>query len=192
MEAIQLENRRYTKEEYFALLEKSLHKLEYLDGEIRMMSGGKVAHNDIIDNTFTALRNQQGSCKVKGSENAVAIPKLNRYFFPDMTVTCQKPTYEEGGIARLTNPELIIEVLSESTADYDRSDKFTAYRQLNSFKEYILIDSRKMRVDTFYRESHDLWHIRSYYENDQAVEVKTLGIEVPMSVVYEGIAFEGE
>lgn len=192
MEALKLETRKYTKEEYFALLEKSLHKLEYLDGDIRMMSGGKVAHNDIIGNTYFALRSKQGFCKVKNSENAVSIATLNKYFFPDLTVTCQKPTYEEGGIARLTNPELIIEVLSKSTGDYDRGDKFAAYRQLDSFKEYILIDSRALRVDTFYRESNDLWHIRSYYSEDQAVEVRTLGINIPMEVIYEDVKFEKE
>jgi len=73
MEALQLESRLYSKEEYFALLEQSRHKIEFLNGEIRMMSGGSIAHNDIIDNVFTALRVNQGTCKVKGSENAVAI-----------------------------------------------------------------------------------------------------------------------
>jgi Uma2 family endonuclease len=136
MEVLQLEPRPYTRGEYFALLEASLHKLAYLNGQIRMMSGGSIAHNDIINNTFTALRVNQGSCKIKGSENTVAINNLNTYFFPDLTVTCKKPAYEEGGdIARINNPELIIEVLSKSTSDYDRTDKFTAYRQLDSFKE---------------------------------------------------------
>ncbi len=190
MEAITLEARRYTKEEYFSLLEKSLHKLEYLDGVIRMMSGGSISHNDIIDNIFGALWPQKGECKVKNSENAVSIASMNKYFFPDLTITCQKPTYEKGGIARITNPEVIIEVLSESTADYDRSDKFASYRQLESFKEYILIDSRKMRVDTFYRETNELWHIRSYYQPEQEVKIKTMGISIPMMVIYDDIELE--
>lgn len=190
MEATKLEARHYTKEEYFSLLEKSLHKLEYLDGEIRMMSGGSIAHNDIIDNTFGILWPRKGNCKVKNSENAVAVSSQNKYFFPDLTITCQKPTYEQGGIAKITNPEVIIEVLSESTADYDRSDKFSAYRQLESFKEYILIDSRKMRVDTFYRETNELWHIHSYYHLEQEVEIKTMGIAIPMAVIYEDITLE--
>jgi Uma2 family endonuclease len=189
MEALQLEKRHYSKEEYFALLEQSLHKLEYFDGEIRMMSGGSIAHNDIIDNVFTALRVNQGSCKVKGSENAVSIPTLRSYLFPDITATCKKPEYEEGGIAKLTNPELIIEVLSESTADYDLRDKFSAYRQLESFKEYILIDSRRMRVDTFYRETNQYWHIGSYYEPEHEVEVRTLGFQLPLSVIYDDVIF---
>jgi len=189
MEALQLESRPYSKEEYFALLEQSLHKLEYLDGEVRMMSGGSIAHNDIIDNVFGTLWSNRGSCKVKNSENAVVIDHLNTYFFPDLTVTCSKPEYEEGGIAKLINPVLIIEVLSRSTAEYDRTDKFTAYRQLDSFREYILIDSQRMRVDTFYRETKEFWHIRSYFNPDHEVEVRTLDLQLPMEVIYEGVKF---
>ncbi|TXF91240.1 Uma2 family endonuclease [Neolewinella aurantiaca] len=189
MEALQLEKRRYSREEYFALLKESVYKLEYLDGEIRMMSGGSIAHNDIIDNVFGNLWSKRNSCKVKNSENAVFIETLNSYFFPDLTVTCNKPTYEEGGIAKLTNPELIIEVLSESTADYDRTDKFTAYRQLESFKEYILIDSRRMRVDTFYRNTNQYWRIGSYYEPEHEVEVRTLGLQLPLSIIYDDVVF---
>jgi Uma2 family endonuclease len=126
-----------------------------------------------------------------GLRDAVSIPELNRYFFPDLTITCDKTNYEEGGIAKITNPQLIIEVLSESTAEYDRSDKFAAYRQLTSFKEYILINSRRMRIDTFYRETNELWHIRSYYQEDQSVKIQTMGIELPLSLIYEGVVFTG-
>lgn len=154
-----------------------------------MMSGGSISHNAIMANTFGFLWSKKGSCKVHNSENAVSVLSLKSYFFPDLTVTCNHPTYEKGGIAKLTNPELIIEVLSESTADYDRTDKFTAYRQLESFKEYILIDSRRMRVDTFYRENHQYWHIGSYFNPDHEVEVRTLGIQLPLSTIYEGVEF---
>ncbi|MFK8164005.1 MAG: Uma2 family endonuclease [Lewinella sp.] len=189
MEALELEHRPYSKEEYFALLEQSLHKLEFLDGEVRMMSGGSIAHNRIIGNVFGTLWSQKGSCEVNNSENAVAIDHLNTYFFPDLTANCHKTEFEEGGIAKITNPALIVEVLSESTAEYDRTDKFTAYRQLDSFREYILIDSRRMRVDTFYRETKEFWHIRSYFTPDHEVVVRTLGLQLPMEVIYEGIEF---
>lgn len=154
-----------------------------------MMSGGSIAHNRIIGNVFGTLWSQKGSCEVNNSENAVAIDHLNTYFFPDLTANCHKTEFEEGGIAKITNPALIVEVLSESTAEYDRTDKFTAYRQLDSFREYILIDSRRMRVDTFYRETKEFWHIRSYFTPDHEVVVRTLGLQLPMEVIYEGIEF---
>ena len=192
MDAFKLEDRQYTEAEYFALLAASSRKLEYLNGRVRMMAGGTVAHNDIIDNTFAALRARQGGCKVKNSENAVSVAALGKYFFPDMTVTCGKPEYAEGSIALLTNPDLIIEVLSPQTADYDRSDKFTAYRHLESFREYILIDSQTLRVDTFYRESPELWHIRSYYSLEQEVEIRTMGITVAMNVIYDEVELKSK
>lgn len=82
-----------------------------------------------------------------------------------------------------------MEVLSESTADYDLRDKFSAYRQLESFKEYILIDSRRMRVDTFYRETDQYWRIGSYYEPDQEVNVRTLNLQLPLRLIYADVVF---
>lgn len=186
-------NQKYSEQEYFDLLAKSDRKIEYLDGTLRMMAGGTIAHNDIIDNTFGALWSQRGKCKVKNSENAVAISQSNSYLFPDLTVTCQKPEYLAGpGIAKLINPQLIIEVLSKNTAEYDRTDKFTAYRKLDSFKEYILIDSLRMRIDTYYRETNQYWHIGSYYEPGHEVDIRTLGIKLPIEVFYEDVIFDNE
>ena len=188
MEALNLEPRRYSKGEYLNKVANSLHKLEFIDGEIRMMAGGTENHGTIVDNAFFHLRSNKGDCHVKSSEMAVAVQSQNRYYFPDVSVVCGEDVrLEDGkGIARMTNPNLIVEVISETSADFDRSEKFIAYRQLDSFKEYILIDSRKMLVDTFYRESHELWHIRSYYKPDQDVEVRTLNISIPVAILYEG------
>jgi Uma2 family endonuclease len=192
MESVQkLTEHHYTKEEYLELLRDSLHKYEYLDGVVRMMAGGTAAHADIVDNTFVALRTAAHGCRVKSSETAVSIASLNRYFFPDASAVCDlPPQYEDGGgIARLTNPALIVEVLSDSTADYDRTEKFSAYRRLDSFREYVLIDSRRHYVETFYREQQDLWHIGNYHRMEQMVPFRTLGVEVELSKLYEGVEF---
>lgn len=156
-----------------------------------MMAGGSNAHIVITGNIFLSLASNSGNCTVRNSDQAVSVAALNAYYFPDLTATCQDPEFEPGGgISRMTNPELIVEVLSNSTAEYDLRNKFSAYRKLDSFKEYILIDSREMRVDTFYREANDLWHIRSYYSADQVVEVRTLGINVNMLSIYKDVVFE--
>jgi len=81
---------------------------------------------------------------------------------------------------------------SESTGETDRANKLNAYRQLDSFKEYVLIDSRKVLVDTYYRESNELWHIRSYYKEDQLVDIRTLGVQIPVGDFYEGVVFGEE
>jgi Uma2 family endonuclease len=115
MEASELKGRRFTVNEYFEQLE---HKLEYADGEIRMMAGGTPNHSTIVDNAFFALRSNKGSCEVKSSETAIAVQVQNKYFFPDTSVVCdEKANYEDTkGIAIITNPSLIVEVLSKSTA----------------------------------------------------------------------------
>lgn len=194
MEAISFTNRRYTPEEYFEQLKKSEHKLEYVSGEIRMMAGGTMNHSTIVENAFFQLRSSKGDCTVKSSEMAVSIRSLNRYYFPDVSAVCEEDIEleETKGIARMINPCLIVEVLSESTGETDRAEKFNAYRQLDSFKEYILIDSRKLLVDTYYRESNELWHIRSYFKEDQLVDIRTLGVQIPVGDFYEGVVFEDD
>ncbi|SEQ23959.1 Uma2 family endonuclease [Neolewinella agarilytica] len=190
MEAISFPNRRYTPEEYFKELEKSEHKLEYVDGGIRMMAGGSPAHNRLIKNAFRKMDANPNNCEIFLSDSAVSIPSRNSYFFPDLSAVCDPNTEkEEAGIEKLLNPCLIVEVLSESTGETDRAEKFNAYRQLDSFKEYILIDSRKLLVDTYYRESNELWHIRSYFKEDQLVEIRTLGVQIAVGDFYEGVVF---
>ena len=192
MEAKQTYDRYYTKEEYFELLRDSLHKYEYLDGRIRMMAGGTEAHSDMVDNAFFALRARSKKCKVRSSETAVAVNELNRYYFPDVSAVCDERTEKEAesGIFRITNPALLVEVISDSSDPGDRTEKFSAYRRLASFREYLLIDSRRYSAETFYREQPDLWRIGNYFELDQEVELRMLGISVPLSVFYEGVALE--
>lgn len=181
--------KHYTKEEYFALLEDSLHKYEYLDGQLRMMAGGTRSHADIIDNTFVALRTADHGCKVMSGETAISINTDNRYYFPDISAVCKKESIYEtgGGIARITNPALIVEVISKGTGDYDRGEKFVSYQQLPSFREYILIDSRKCSILTYYRETNGLWRIGNYYRLDQMLPVYTLDVEISLASIYAGI-----
>lgn len=180
----------YTKEEYFELLSNSLHKYEYLDGRVRMMAGGTAAHGDIVGNIYFEMRRGSHDCKINNSEIAVAVAKANKYFFPDASALCAPPEYEPGALSKLTNPSLIVEVLSEGTAEYDRSSKFTDYRKLESFREYILIDSRQYSIESYYRESNDLWRIGSYYKLDQSLPVYTLGVDIPLRDIYAGVPLE--
>ena len=179
-----------TKEAYFKQLERSEHKLEFVDGVIRMMAGGTRNHATIVDNTVFALRSHQGSCSTKSGETAVSVSSLNRYYFPDASVVCEEEQYEsETGIALLTNPCLVVEVLSRSTGKMDCTEKFNAYRQIPSFREYLLIDSETLSVQTFYREANDLWQIRSYWEPGQQVYIRTLDLTLPIEQLYAGVTF---
>lgn len=182
---------KYTEQEYFDLLATSDFKYEFHDGEVTMMAGGKRAHNLAQRNTFSALDRAKENCTVYNSDTAVHISKLNKYYFPDIMALCGKENYsDEGGTERALNPQLLVEVLSKGTEKKDRGEKFDAYKTLDSFQEYVIIDSKIPHVYTYYREDKGLWRIGNYYEMDQEVEFITLRVKVPMSVIYDGVAFE--
>ncbi len=191
MEAIKLTpppGEKVSKEAYFEQLRQSPHKLEYIDGWVRMMAGGTRAHNQLIRNLSRACLQNPGGCETFLSDTALSISDLNRYYFPDLMVVCDTPaTFEPGKLEKLNNPCLIVEVLSDSTSEYDRAEKFSAYRQLPSFREYILIDSRKLAVDTYYRESDQLWHIRSHYREEQLLHIRSLDLEIPLADLYANV-----
>lgn len=189
MEAIKLEDRPYSAEEYLELLKNSEHKLELNRGRITMMAGGSRQHSEITGNTFVALRNSQSGCYIQNSEVAISVQNTRSYFFPDISATCDEPEFEDGGIARLVNPNLIIEVLSLSTERRDKSIKWDAYMSIESLKEYVLIDSKSMSVQTYFRQKKGSWSIGNYYLPEHEVVFETLGVAVPMSVIYAGVEF---
>ncbi|WP_020571845.1 Uma2 family endonuclease [Neolewinella persica] len=187
MKAGEIEDRQYSIAEHLELLANSDVRLEYSGGKITMISGGNRAHSDIADNTFVALRTGKSGCYIKSSDMAVSIQATGAHYFPDISATCEEPEFEPGGITRLKNPSLLIEVLSLSTERKDRGEKFDAYKTLPSFKEYILIDSKSFQIHAYYRKDRGDWQIGNYYRLDQQVEINTLGISVPMSVIYQGV-----
>ncbi len=185
MGAVRIEDRHYSYEEYIDLLNSSKFKIEYLDGQLRMMSGGSQAHASINDTLQGELYLRRGDCKVRGSNVAVYVESSNRYYYPDLTVVCaDEQQYTNASIAQLVNPTMIVEVLSKGTEHIDRGEKFHAYFSIPSFMEYILVDSRSVRVDAFYREAPDSWSMRSYYRMDDEVEFRSMGVRLPIHMIY--------
>jgi Uma2 family endonuclease len=191
MSAVEQFDRKFTEQEYFNLLVQSEVKYEFHDGTIVAMAGGKRAHNLAKRNFFFALAELKGPCKLYDSDTAVFIEQLNRYYFPDISLLCGEEEFtDEGGIERVLNPSLLIEVVSKSTVGKDQGEKLEAYKTLTSFKEYITVNSQSLLVTTYYKEDKGLWRIGSYYKLDQSVEIITLGVTIPMSVIYDGVEFE--
>jgi Uma2 family endonuclease len=183
-------DRKFSEQEYFDLLINSEIKYEYDNGAITMMAGGKRAHNLTQRNTFSALDRAKKDCIAYNSDTAVYIAKHNKYYFPDITALCGDEEYtDEGGIERILNPQLLVEVLSKSTETKDTGEKFDAYKTLDSFKEYVMIHSKTPHVLTYYKEEKGLWRIGNYYKMDQEVEFLTLGVKIPMSIIYAGVIF---
>lgn len=184
--------RRYTLEEYFALELASEEKYEYFDGEVFNMSGGSRAHEEIIANLLVALRNglRGRSCHVYPSNLRVIVPTQPPYRYPDLTALCHAPRFvKTGGVDALVNPTLIVEVLSSSTELYDRTDKFTHYRSIETFAEYVLVAQRRPHVTRYVRGDGGIWTHHECNDIGETLRIASFDCELRMSDVYEAIEF---
>jgi Uma2 family endonuclease len=182
----------YSPEEYLELEIPSVDKHEYIDGEIRLMTGGMPNHNRIIGNLFAAL-----NFAFKGklyeafvTDQRLWIPRKRIYTYPDILIVKGELELQEGRKDTLTNPSVIIEVLSKSTQNYDKGDKFTAYRSISAFQEYILIDQYSMHVEHYVKTEQRKWIFQEYDEVDNALVFSSLPFEILLSDIYDKVKFE--
>ncbi len=178
----------YTYEEYLAIEASSELKHEYHDGFITFMAGGTLAHGQIAMNMGRQLGNvlesKNRNCITYSSDVKVHIASSSRTYYPGISVVCEKPQTSEKDSHALTNPILIVEVLSESTADFDRGEKFAHYRQLPSLREYMLISQISPMVDIFFRTDDGTWDIHTYTELSEFIHLQSLECEIPMKDIY--------
>ena len=184
-----LKARIYTPEEYLALEVVSLERHEYIDGEIKLMTGGTPNHNEIVSNLLVALKI---SLKGKGYKTFVTdqrlwIPERNLYTYPDIMVLPVPIQLQENRTDTVLNPCLIAEVLSKSTKDYDRSEKFLAYRTIETFQEYILIDQYSIYVEHYLKTSSNQWLLSEYRDRDVILTLNTLNIKIKIADLYEDL-----
>ena len=180
-----------TPEEYITLERKATLKSEYLSGEIVAMSGASLAHNYITVNTATQLYNQliEGSCRVFTSDMRVGIGAGASYFYPDIAVTCDKPRFEDDVFDTLLNPQVIIEVLSTSTENYDRREKFERYQQLESLQAYILISQDQIRVEHYLRQG-EAWVPSELSALEDVMPLPSIGAELSLNQIYRFVELE--
>lgn len=191
----------YTYEEYLALEEKAEYKSEYhdgeivplfreiIDGEVVAMAGGSPDHNQISGNIITGLNIalDEKDCIVYTSDMKIRAEKAKRSFYPDASVFCGDLEYFNDNQNTLTNPLLIVEVLSPSTAEYDRRGKFFYYRQLESLKEYVLIEKDEPYVDVYTFHEPGKWLLETYTELSQNVKLNSINAAIPMSRIYKKV-----
>ncbi|MBE9037720.1 Uma2 family endonuclease [aff. Roholtiella sp. LEGE 12411] len=179
-----------TPEEYLQIEEQNPVKHEYIDGYIYAMAGALDAHVTIAGNLFTLLRNHvRGSgCRVYIADMKARIESLNRFYYPDIMVTCDQRDQETPAYKRF--PRLIVEVLSNSTEAFDRGDKFVDYQVLESLQEYVLINTKRQRVECFRRNDQKLWVLQSYTSEHKAFRLSSVDFEETMAALYEDVVFE--
>jgi len=175
--------------EYVQYEIESNTKFEYHDGKIYALAGGTVNHGKICGNAYNELRiqlkNNESDCFPFNSDVKLFIESTNSYVYPDSMVVCGEEEGENDAKNAVSNPVLIIEVLSKSTAAYDRGDKLYLYRGIPSFKEYVLIEQDKHVVDVHFKHKNsDLWSLTRYEGLDKVIYLQSLAIEISMKELY--------
>ncbi|WP_371416139.1 Uma2 family endonuclease [Aphanizomenon sp. UHCC 0183] len=180
---------KLTPEEYFVWEEQQLLRHEYLNGEIYAMSGGTQNHGRIASNIIFIVKGHlRGSgCQVGNFDCRVNIVETKDYVYPDVSVTCDER--DRTAIQAIQYPCLIVEVLSPSTASYDRGDKFRLYRRNPSLQDYVLVDAEKIAIDLYRKNDRGNWEIFNYQVGDN-IELRSIDLSFPIESVYEDIAFE--
>lgn len=188
----QTQKRYYTPEEYLQLEETAQFKNEYRDGEIVPMTGATTNHNKIALKFCRSF-----PLNVKGQNYEIFIgdvrswiPRYRLYTYPDIMVIQGEPVYQGTSNTIVTNPLMIVEVLSESTKDYDRGDKFKYYRSIPEFREYILIDQYSFYVEQFNKNSQGKWVLTEYESENAVLALESIEFQIQFSDLYQRVNFD--
>jgi Uma2 family endonuclease len=175
-------------EEYLAFERSSEMRHEYADGEIFAMSGGTAEHSLVAGNVIRELGNAVGDrgCRVFTSDMRIKIAARSHYVYPDASVVCERPVFEDEKRDTLLNPLLVIEVLSESSEAYDRGDKFRQYQTIPSVREYVLLSQTEPWIEVFTRQADGGWLLRSYGPGERAA-LASLACELDVDRTYTNV-----
>lgn len=176
-------------QEYLAFERASKDKHEYFNGHVLALAGASLAHNDIVSNLIREVGNRlkDKPCRILPSDIRIATPSGNSYMYPDATIVCGEPQLIDDRFDTLKNPMVIFEVLSPSTEDHDRGKKFFHYRQIPSFTEYILIDSKDYFIEICQRQPDDSWKFDAIGDPYGALPIKSIGVQVPLEELYRNV-----
>jgi Uma2 family endonuclease len=182
--------KKYTVEEYIEFEEFSDIRHEFYYGELFPIENTTLNHNRakrnflrVLENTFDPL-----GCQAFDENVKVEIVRNGRYVYPDILLTCDEDDKKAEYIVR--NPVLIVEVLSKSTSDYDKGDKFKLYKKLPSLKHYLLIDSQQIGAELYSRTStRSIWTYQSFEELNEIIEIPDLSFSISMAEIYQNITF---
>jgi Uma2 family endonuclease len=182
----------YTLGEYLAREERAKEKHEFYNGKIIKMPHAKYNHNLIAMNIACALRNElrkTGKQYIVLGEQKIYVEAENIVIYPDALVIFDKPIFYENRHDLLLNPLLVVEVLSRATSFYDRTTKFEFYQLIPTFQEYVLVNPKKIAIETRYQESPNLWRTTYYKAESPTVTFKHLDITLSMDEIYENVIF---
>lgn len=186
--------KRISEQEYLSLERQAEVRHEYVAGEMFAMAGGSRRHSRLAVNFASALNQRLTSkgCEVFNSDMKLKVEATSLFAYPDLQVVCGKSRFVDSKEDILLNPLLICEVLSESTAAWDRGMKFWHYRHVESLLEYVLVSQDNWLVEIYRRQPNSAWLMESLDGGDDILKMESVGCEVPLKEIYSGIVFESE
>ncbi len=180
--------KRFTVSEYFALEETSEFRHEFYQGEVFAMAGTSLNHNDIVDNTKRIIKDtfSPKGCRTFSESVKLEVIKDVYYPYPDIILTCHPDDVQARFVVK--QPTLIVEVLSASTTDHDRSFKWQQYQRMPSLMHYLLISQYDFHVELYSRNVH-FWKYEVFDQPDQTIFLEHIALSLPLSAIYENIVF---
>jgi len=183
---------RLSPEEYLRIERAAEWKSEYVDGDMFAMAGASPRHTLIVGNLVGELRAElrQGPCTVHPIDLRVATDRQRHYSYPDVVVVCEPLQYVDDQRDTITNPTLIVEVLSESTEKYDRGAKFERYRAMPTLSEYLLVAQDRVHVELYTRQPQGEWLLREWNDPAAEIDLVSLGSRLRVGEIYAKVSFD--
>lgn len=186
--------RKLTEDEYLALDRAAEERSEFADGVMYAMAGARMPHNRAKDNLARHLGNQfdGGPCFATTSDTRVKVARRGPYYYPDVVVVCGEPEYAGNRQDILLNPVVVVEVLSDSTANYDRTTKRRQYQRIPSLREYVLVSLDEPAVERYARQADGSWVREEVAGLDAVFAFAGVPARVKLADLYAGVAFPPE
>lgn len=177
--------------EYLAMETVAEYKSEYYNGEIFALAGGTPDHSLVAVNLTIELGTRLAAqpCRVFNSDMRLHIERSGLYTYPDVMVICGKIELVKNRNDTVTNPILLVEVLSESTHDYDRGAKFNFYKQIPTLREYVVVESENPHVECYQRTAGDQWLVEMYDDLDATVTLESVACEISLQRIYSKVSW---
>lgn len=185
MSSLAQSNSYIPENDYLEGEKSSQTRHEYVDGQVYAMAGSSKRHNRIAGNIYRKLAEADPNCEAYLSDIKVRISERKTYYYPDVVVSCEQ---DDGNDYYLENPCLIVEVLSDSTAQKDRTEKLLSYMNISSLRAYLLVSQDKAHIEMFYREPGGKWWVNAFENVEQNIELPCPDIVLTLSDIYSGVS----
>jgi Uma2 family endonuclease len=185
---------KYSIADYLESEEKSLEKHEFYQGEIFAIAGASIPHNQITRNALSSIDeylSESGKCQIFPGDLKIHSEANTLFTYPDLSIICGKIETLENHKDIVTNPIVIVEVLSDTTQDYDRVGKFILYRDIQSLKEYILISSIEVLIEKYSKQQDGTWVLHEYKSENDVFAIQAIDMQMEVKGLYRNVVFEG-